>query len=200
MRKIPSASIPCVFFDPQYRGVLDELSYGNEGHRQKERYALTQMPEVTIHDFLLEINRVLVPSGHVFLWVDKFHISRGIQHWIDGTTLKVVDLVTWDKGTFGMGYRTRRAVEYLIILQKLPTRAKGVWCDHTIRDVWVEKINHKSHPHEKPVGLQSALIKSVTREGDIILDPAAGSFSVMTSANRVKRNFVGCDIFVGDVL
>lgn len=32
--KIPDGSIPCVFFDPQYRGVLDYLGYGNEGKRR----------------------------------------------------------------------------------------------------------------------------------------------------------------------
>lgn len=37
MRTIAPASIKCVFFDPQYRGVLDKMSYGNEGARQKER-------------------------------------------------------------------------------------------------------------------------------------------------------------------
>jgi hypothetical protein len=31
---------PLVFFDPQYRGVLDMLKYGNEGARQKGRFNL----------------------------------------------------------------------------------------------------------------------------------------------------------------
>lgn len=31
LAKLPTASIPVAFFDPQYRGVLDKLSFGNEG-------------------------------------------------------------------------------------------------------------------------------------------------------------------------
>ncbi|EAJ3409394.1 site-specific DNA-methyltransferase, partial [Campylobacter coli] len=44
LKLIDKESIKVVFFDPQYRGVLDKLSYGNEGKsRGKERSALPQM-------------------------------------------------------------------------------------------------------------------------------------------------------------
>ena len=32
-----------MFFDPQHRGVLDKLAYGNEGARQKGRVGLPAM-------------------------------------------------------------------------------------------------------------------------------------------------------------
>ena len=196
MKKLPAASIPCAFFDPQYRGVLDALSYGNEGDRQKDRVELSQMTDKAINGFCREIYRVLIPSGHLFLWMDKYHVAEGTAAWFEGTGMKAVDLITWNKERFGMGFRTRRVAEYLLVLQKPPTRAKGVWCVHTIRDVWSEKTNGEGgkHPHKKPIELQAELIKAVTRVNDVILDPAAGSFSVMISANKVKRNFIGCDI------
>jgi len=196
MKKLPAASIPCAFFDPQYRGVLDALSYGNEGDRQKDRVELSQMTDKAINGFCREIYRVLIPSGHLFLWTDKYHVAEGTAAWFEGTGMKAVDLITWNKERFGMGFRTRRVAEYLLVLQKPPTRAKGVWCVHTIRDVWSEKTNGEGgkHPHKKPIELQAELIKAVTRVNDVILDPAAGSFSVMISANKVKRNFIGCDI------
>ena len=31
LSQIKDDSISCCFFDPQYRGVLDKLHYGNEG-------------------------------------------------------------------------------------------------------------------------------------------------------------------------
>jgi hypothetical protein len=33
LRSVPDASTPLTFFDPQYRGVMDKLDYGNEGAR-----------------------------------------------------------------------------------------------------------------------------------------------------------------------
>jgi len=196
LKTLPDKSIPCSFFDPQYRGVLDKMDYGNEGGRQKERALLMQMDEVKIGEFIREINRVLVPSGHLFLWLDKFHLIEGIKEWFKDTELNVVDMITWNKMRIGMGYRSRRTAEYLLILQKSPKRAKGVWCRHNIPDVWNEKQTN-THAHSKPIKLQSALISSVTREGDVILDPAAGSYTVMQSAFIEKRNFIGCDLVGG---
>nr|WP_280523639.1 hypothetical protein [Helicobacter muridarum] len=36
MQSLESQSVDLCFFDPQYRGVLDKMKYGNEGERQKE--------------------------------------------------------------------------------------------------------------------------------------------------------------------
>ena len=195
LSKIPSGAIPVAFLDPQYRGVLDKLAYGNEGkQRGQKRAALVQMSEDDIGRFIRGIDRVLIPSGHLFLWVDKFHLCQGIGRWLEKTRLDIVDLVTWDKGTFGMGYRTRRRGEYCIVLQQEPRKAKGVWKAHNIPDVVREKITQKSHTHAKPVGLQGDLLSAVTNEGDFVIDPAAGSFSVMTAALSRGRTFLGSDL------
>ncbi len=193
---IPDDSIAAGFFDPQYRGVLDKLAYGNEGKaRGKARCELPQMTEAVIGEIVRELGRVLIGSGHLFLWMDKFHLCEGFTHWLDGTSLEVVDLVAWHKMRMGMGYRTRRTSEYLVVLQKAPRRAKGVWSIHTIPDIWQEKAtNGKNAPHRKPIDLQGELITAVTHPGDIVIDPAAGSFSVLEATRLRGRNFLGGDI------
>ena len=189
-----------VFFDPQYRGVLDKLSYGNEGvSRGKARSALPQMDQETIDKFLISIEQVLKPSGYLFLWVDKFHLIEGVKPWLIHTpNLCFVDMITWDKGKIGMGYRTRRKSEYLLIIQKKPTLAKATWTDHSIPDVWTEKIIKKVHPHLKPFELQKALIKATTQEGDFVCDPAAGGYSIFECCKALNRNFIGCDLIFGE--
>lgn len=195
---IPDNSIKTAFFDPQYRGVLDKLSYGNEGmNRGKARSELPQMEEKTIIDFIKEIDRVVTPSGHLFLWVDKFHLCQGILDWIVGTNFNLVDMIVWDKGKIGMGYRTRRKSEYLIVLQKSPVRAKGCWNIHNIPDVWKGKVV-KVHAHSKPIELQKQLILATTSEKDYILDPAAGGYSVFEACKETNRNFIGGDIKYGE--
>ena len=196
LAKLPEAAIPVAFFDPQYRGVLDKLQYGNEGKkRSQRRCALQQMTEKVIADFIVAIDRVLMPSGHLFLWMDKFHLCNGFREWLDGTDLDAVDLVSWDKGRIGMGYRSRRTTEYCVVLQKQPRRAKGVWKVHNIPDTWREKPGSRNgHPHKKPVGLQGALIAAVSNEDDIVIDPAAGDFTVLEAAAQQGRNFLGCDL------
>ncbi|MDX1540625.1 MAG: DNA methyltransferase [Geminicoccaceae bacterium] len=190
---LPAASFPLCFFDPQYRGVLDRQRYGNEGSRQKERAVLPQMSEATIAAFIRAIDRVLMPSGHLMLWTDKFHLCTGILPWLDRTALRTVDLIVWNKGRIGMGYRSRRTSEYLLVLQKEPLRAKGVWRVHDIPDVWDEKLSTRGG-HAKPVGLQARLIEALTHPGEIVLDPAAGSYSVLEACRLAGRRFLGCDL------
>jgi hypothetical protein len=74
LRSLASDSFPLCIFDPQYRGVLDKQKYGNEGSRQKGRAALSQMNESEIRTFISEIDRALMPSGHLLLWIDKFQL------------------------------------------------------------------------------------------------------------------------------
>ena len=194
LRQFKEDNIVVVFFDPQYRGVLDHLKYGNEGKRRGQaRGALPQMTE-TIPQFIQHIARILRPSGHLFLWVDKFHLCQGIGDWLADTTLDIVDMITWDKGRIGMGYRTRRCSEYVFVIQKRPRRAKGIWRLHTIPDVWRESVPLVKSGHPKPIGLQGELIKAVSQVGDIVMDPAAGSFSVLEACRQHKRHFLGCDI------
>ena len=196
LAKLDPNSIPIAFFDPQYRGVLDKLGYGNEGKKRGQaRSALKQMTEKEIGEFVRKISAALIPSGHLFLWMDKFQLCTGFGDWLNGTRLDVVDMLTWHKSKIGMGYRTRRTAEYMVVLQKEPKRAKGVWKIHNIPDVWTEEVKRNSdHAHRKPVDLQSALIGAVSNVGDIVIDPAAGSFSVMEACEKQNRNFLGCDL------
>ena len=193
LRALPAASFPLCFFDPQYRGVLDRQKYGNEGSRQKVRAVLPQMSEDVITAFIRAIDRVLMPSGHLMLWTDKFHLCTGIGAWLDGTSLRTVDLIVWNKRRIGMGYRTRRTSEYCVVVQKEPLRAKGVWRVHDIPDVWDEKAATRD-AHAKPVGLQARLIEALTQPGEIVVDPAAGSYSVLEACRRTGRRFLGCDL------
>ncbi|MBC6415134.1 MAG: site-specific DNA-methyltransferase [Bdellovibrionales bacterium] len=195
LKKLKPNTIPVAFFDPQYRGILDKLNYGNEGkQRGVKRGALKQMTESTIGKFITLIEKALIPSGHLFLWIDKFHLCSGFHEWFKSTQLDIVDMITWDKGKIGMGYRSRRRSEYMIVLQKQPRKAKGVWKIHNIPDVWLEKIIKKNHTHQKPIELQANLLSAVSNEGDIVIDPASGSFSVLEACKLRGRNFLGCDI------
>ena len=64
LEKLPAEFILVAFFDPQYRGVLDKLSYGNEGKQHgKRRSALEQMTEQTIHEFVTAIDLASVSMG-----------------------------------------------------------------------------------------------------------------------------------------
>jgi site-specific DNA-methyltransferase (adenine-specific) len=193
------------FFDPQHRDNLDKQKYGNEGARQRERCKLPQMSSEYIDACCREFARVLMPSGYLMQWMNAFQLGSGAHLRLAGA-LQVVDIIAWDNLRISNGYRARRRGDYLVVLQrgdylvalqKPPIKARATWqTKPTIPDRWPEKIikPRSQHPHIKPIGLISALIEAITSPGDLVVDPAAGSFIVMHAARRLGREFIGCDL------
>lgn len=199
LSKVPDNEAALAFLDPQYRAILDRQAYGNEGARQKGRASLPQMSDDGIRSFLEELQRVVRPSGHVMLWVDKYSIGSGhhLRLLRDAPALQVVDLIAWDKGRIGLGRRARCRTEYLVVLQKRPTRAKGIWTDPRLGDSWSEYSTGRApgqHPHAKPRALTELLIRATTERGDLVLDPCAGGYVVLDACQASGRQFLGCDI------
>ena len=206
---VGDGSVKCVFFDPQYRGGLDKLAFGNEGkNRGQARAACVQMDKAKITEFIEEINRVLTDDGYLFLWLDKFEMMQGIEtRWFKvqdkdklevDTDLKVRGLIVWDKQRMGMGFRERNQAEYLVVCQKIKGKGTGnpktTWTRHNIPSVWPERVKATTHTHTKPIGLQAAVIEAVTKKGDLVIDPAAGGFSVLEACQATGRNFLGTNL------
>lgn len=196
LSRIPDKIAALVIFDPQYRAVLDHLKFGNEGARQKARAKLPQMADDTISFLVEEAQRILRPSGHLALWIDKFSLGSGqhLKYLRRARLLQVVDLIAWNKMSFGMGRRTRGTTEYLVVAQRQPTAAKGVWTDHSLVDCWPEGRDTIRHPHAKPHVLTERLIRAVTKKGDLVVDPCAGGYGVLDACVLTKREFIGGDL------
>ncbi|CAM2951987.1 site-specific DNA-methyltransferase [Hathewaya histolytica] len=56
------------------------------------------------------------------------------------------------------------------------------------------KIYPKIHPTQKPVGLLKQLIGIFTDEGDVVIDPVAGSGTTLRACNELNRNSYGFEI------
>jgi site-specific DNA-methyltransferase (adenine-specific) len=195
LRAMEDESAALAVFDPQYRAVLNKLEFGNEGHRQQRRADLPQMKDGDIALFVEQIERVLRASGHLAFWIDKYSIGSGHHlKYFRYSTLKIVDLIAWNTLRFGMGRRSRGSTEFLIIAQKYPVRAKGVWTDNSIRDAWIESSDRAEHPHAKPYQLTERIIRATTRRDDLVVDPCAGSYVVLEACRATGRNFMGCDL------
>jgi site-specific DNA-methyltransferase (adenine-specific) len=162
LRSLPPEYSPLAFFDPQRRDVLDRLKFGNEGARQRGRARLPPMSEDYIDDCCREIARVLTPGGYLLRWMDTFgvceaqhlHLTTGLKAFdFEPFNLKSVDLIAWDSLRIGMGKRTRRRGDYLLVMQKPPISARN-WKDKAIPSRWPEKIDRprSAHPHAKPIG------------------------------------------------
>jgi site-specific DNA-methyltransferase (adenine-specific) len=192
---LPDRIASLVVIDPQYRGIMDKLAYGNEGERQKGRAALPQMSDSDIAFFVQEAARVLRPSGHLALWMDKFTLVEGIhRRWLRrASSLSIVDMIVWNKLRIGMGRRSRAQTEYVLIAQKAP-QVGASWKDRSIPDCWGEHHDREVHPHCKPFRLTDRIIRSVTERDDLVVDPCAGGYGVLEACQQSGRIFVGCDL------
>lgn len=72
----------------------------------------------------------------------------------------------------------------------LPGRKMMFTCMDWYRDTETPKI----HPTQKPVQLLRYLIQAFTEEGDVVIDPVAGSGSTLLAAESVGRKAYGFEI------
>jgi site-specific DNA-methyltransferase (adenine-specific) len=194
LQSLPNASAALGFIDPQFRELLSRQAYGNEGiSRQTARARLPAMTPEYITAVTVEFGRVLKPSAYLLRWTDKYVLCEGRHLGISTELFKIVDLIATDNERIGMGYRTRYRGDFLLVMQRPPTKARATWSDHSIPDRWIERVDRTVHPHVKPIGLIERLIAAVTVIGDTVIDPAAGGFGVMYAAHKLERNFIGCD-------
>ena len=88
--------------------------------------------------------------------------------------------------------------EYGLILyrDKLPKFNNNGKMVFNVMD-WIDDndfLYEKIHPTQKPIRLLERLISIFTDEGDVVIDPVAGSGSTLVAANNLKRRAYGFEI------
>lgn len=96
------------------------------------------------------------------------------------------------------------ATEYAVVLyrNKLPKFNNGKTATQKGKMIlnWFEwkrenkKIYSRIHPTQKPVELLKRLIEIFTDEGDVVIDPVAGSASTLRACAELNRNCYGFEI------
>lgn len=104
-------------------------------------------------------------------------------------------MLVWDKGIPGMGdIDSNWGCGHELILyckkgrREVPYRRSGI--------IAIDKVHSTRliHPTEKPVPLLEKLLEMSTDEGDMVVDPWAGSASTLVAAQRLNRNAWGTEV------
>jgi len=59
-------------------------------------------------------------------------------------------------------------------------------------ETWEKRFG--KHPTQKPVALLERILLAASNEGDLVLDPFAGSGTTLLMALRLRRHAVGCEL------
>lgn len=193
-------SVDCIITDPPF-GVDNQsnMAVTEEGKSYARKIANDETPEIAIRVFN-EVMDVLLPRTKPDCDLYIFTAYQVLKEWLQLADdlarhgFKRNALLVWEKDGPGMGDLDGWGMghEVIIFLKKgrkprYAPRRSGV--------LHVPQLRPKDliHPHEKPQGLLELLIKHSTTEGEFIVDPFAGSGSLVRAARACGRNAVGIE-------
>ena len=224
LKKIDEEIFDMVFIDPPYFLQLSnkKLKRWNvntvvEGVNDEwDKFQSFEEYDDFIRKLLTEVKRVMKPSGTIWV-IGTYHnifrigkIMQDLGYWIlnDVVWVKTNPMPNW------LGVRFTNATETLIWAVK----DKGVK-DYTFNreyarrfgigkigaNVWVlplcqgserlkDENGKKLHSTQKPIELLKRVILTSTKEGDLILDPMAGTGTTGYVAKALRRDFVMIEI------
>lgn len=112
------------------------------------------------------------PKGTMWRWADQDEVDRFMK---DGR------VVLTSTG--------RPAVKRYLDEKQGPT-IHSIWTDVSLNAVASERVGF---PTQKPEALLERILKSSSKEGDLVADFFCGSGTTLAVAERLKRKWIGCD-------
>lgn len=206
--------VDMIFADPPYflsKGFTmrskGRVKCFDKGEWDKER------PLAEINDFnmkwLASCRNRLKENGTI--WVSgTYHNIYSVANCMFELGYKILNIIVWNKPDAPLtlsDYHFNFSAEYVIWARRSKERRhyynidlmKQINGGKRMSDVWNipttglwEKTCGK-HPTQKPLRLLYRIILASTQEGDLILDPFAGSCTTGIAANLLGRSFIGCD-------
>ena len=215
---IPEGCIDLIFADPPYflsnNGITCHA--GRMVSVNKGEWDRSRGPDAN-HEFnrawLGACQRVLKPNGTI--WVSgTSHVIHSVGFAMQQRGFKLLNDITWVKPNPPPNLSCRyftHATETIVwaarsskskhvfnyaLMKNLAggKQMKSVW---TIPppEPWEKRFG--KHPTQKPVALLERVLLAASSEGDLVLDPFAGSGTTLLSALRLHRNAIGCEMSLG---
>ena len=199
IKDIEDESIDAIITDSPYTALNYLIGiYGTTRKRHQRRKWTFETKDID-EEMLTELMRVLKPGGHFFSFMpsDSKYTYAINQKFMDAaikTGFEFNKKFIWNKMIIAMGFNGRNKYEQIAFFSK-GKRTKPY--DLSIPDlISVKRIPPKQRLHEveKPVELIEALVKFCSKEGDVILDPFAGSLPTAKACLNLKRNCICIEI------
>ena len=221
MKRIPDGSVHCVITSPPYNVDLGNNKYNKFGYGQHEDNLPHEKYLRWMRSVFQECYRVLSSDGRICVNIGDGRNGKVPTHsdfifLLREVVFKPITTINCNKNNtsnrcaWGSYLSAKapsfpRSFEYILIFGKTDslqrdgetTVTKLEWREYT-NGLWTfaPERNQKriGHPAMFPLELPSRLIKMLTYNGDIVLDPFMGSGTTAIAAIRTKRNFIGFEL------
>ena len=218
LRELPDSSVDLILTDPPYNTLEKHREVGTTTRLTKSSSSSNEwFPTVDfdyLHDAFVECFRVLKKPGHLYVMCDE-ETGDILKPDLKSIGFEQRKSLIWEKvgklekvscpncgahvtekhrpGTPGMSYPWRSCYEMILFFQKGQRPAAE---DRSQRNVlrvpWIKRQG--AYPTEKPIEILERIIAQASHEGDLVLDPFAGSGSCGEAAFNLRRSFLGFDV------
>lgn len=200
-KKLKPDTIQSVITDPPF-GVDNQSNMAKtaEGKAYARKIANDESPEKAIEIFTA-VTEAFMPAMKAESDIYIFTSYQVVEEWLTFTRellephgFKRKAVLVWQKDGPGMGDLKSWGMGCEFILYyKRGGRAMTSPRRNNVLAVPQLRPNQLIHPHEKPAPLLNLLIEHSTSRGDWILDPFAGSGSLVRAAKALGRNSIGVE-------
>lgn len=188
MKTLPDGSVDLIATDPPY-------CVGASSNGTKSTFTDFNLMRPFFEQLFSEWRRVLKVGGHAYCCTDwrtyPFLYPLIVKY------LCVKNLIVWEHMKMRPGNWYRGSHE--LIMFAVNGAGKRMFGGGE-RDLWriqgakTNCVTARLHPSEKPVELMAKMIENSTVEGDLVLDPFAGSATTAVACIELNRNFIGYEL------
>lgn len=186
MKDIPDKSIDLILTDPPY----------GMNYQSARRTATPQFKKIEndtnidwFPEFIKECYRVLKDDRHIYIFCNDYFISE-FRSLVEDAGFKPKRTLVWVKNNHTSGDLLG---DYANKTEFITYAQKGRRLLNNGRDTNVlnfARVGKLEHPTQKPVDINEFLIGKSTFEGEVVLDPFAGSGTTGVAARNTNRNYI----------
>jgi DNA modification methylase len=195
IEKITDGSIDLLYTDPPYQQAIT----GGGNIAKKFDYRMEDLKKISSFnpkDFLAAV-KPKMKLFHAYIWTSK-NLLKDYIEFAESNSFNW-DLLVWAKRNpipaFNNSYMSD--LEFCVFIRE----KGGCFFDSTLgyenyKKCMVDNVadNKNGHPTQKYEWMVSKMIRTSTKEGDIIFDPFGGSFTTAMVCQSLKRDFISCEL------
>lgn len=192
LRDLPDRSVDTVIADPPY--MIGMSSIGDP-HTKAGTWVDMENAAYWYAGWMKECSRILKDTGYLLCFGNWRSIPTLIRA-LSLAGMPATSCLVWDKEKLGTCSMRQLRPRYEIIMFSAKVHARIP--DRRASDIlacrwYPEHMRKTTHPAEKPVELIRRLIRLVTPEDGVVLDPFLGSGTTAVAAILEGRSFIGME-------